>query len=258
MEVKNWNTSLEKNYELTRKDLVKNKVLTNGAWLSPILIPVIPALILLLFGIVGGNPFLLALSFVWLIGGFIFGLILSGGMLIYRQRWLSDIREKLAVDGIKTEEVEWFKHELSSAERKSLKEIEGQNRLLGDAYRETLATRLTATRIIKSSKKELNLNQRQQNKLKYLKTESAEKFQVELKKDFDKLSGIKNEAEQMKTEAESRLHQIETASRHGSNFSETELTLKKLSARANELPLALEALKMEDELRKELEEGEIK
>ena len=107
-------------------------------------------------------------------------------------------------------------------------------------------------------KKELNLNQRQQNKLKYLKTESAEKFQVELKKDFDKLSRIKNEAEQMKTEAESRLHQIETASRHGSNFSETELTLKKLSARANELPLALEALKMEDELRKELEEGEIK
>lgn len=258
MEVKNWNTSLEKNYELTRKDLVKNKVLTNGAWLSPILIPVIPSLILLLFGIVGGNPFLLALSFVWLIGGFIFGLILSGGMLIYRQRWLSDIREKLAVDGIKTEEVEWFKHELTSAERKSLKEIEGQNRLLGDAYRETLATRLTATRIIKSSKKELNLNQRQQNKLKYLKTESAEKFQVELKKDFEKLSGIKNEAEQMKTEAESRLHQIETASRHGSNFSETELTLKKLSARANELPLALEALKMEDEMRKELEEGEVK
>ncbi|NJM53762.1 MAG: hypothetical protein HC846_10475, partial [Blastocatellia bacterium] len=43
------------------------------------------------------------------------------------------------------------------------------------------------------------------------------------------------------------------ASRHGSNFSETELTLKKLSSRANELPLALEALKMEEEIRKELE-----
>jgi hypothetical protein len=253
METENWNTALEKNYELTRKDLLKNKALTHGAWLSPLLIPGLPSLVMLLFGIFTASPFLLALSFVWLIGGFILGLIMSGGLLIYRQRWLANMREKLAVDGIKTEEVEWFKHELTGPERKALKEVEGQNRLLGDAYRETLATRLTASRIIKSAKKELNLNQRQQNKLKQSKTENAQKFRDELKKDFEKLSGIKTEAEQMRIEAESRLHQIETASRHGSNFSETELTLKKLTSRASELPLALEAMKMEDEIRKELE-----
>ncbi len=253
METGNWNTSLERNYEVTRKDLMRNKALTHGAWLSPILISVIPTLVLFGFGIFTANPFLLALSLIWLIGGFVLSLIFSGGLLIYRQKWLSQIREQMAVDGIKTQEVEWFKHELTSTERKSLKEIEGQNRLLGDAYRETLATRLTSSRIIKSAKKELNLNQRQQNKLKQSKTENAKNFQTELKKDFDKLNGIKNEAEQMKIEAESRLHQIETASRHGSNFSETELTLKKLSSRANELPLALEALKMEEEIRKELE-----
>lgn len=256
METGNWNTALEKNYEVTRKDLLKNKALTHGAWLSPILIPSVPSLVLLLFGIFTASPFLLALSFVWLIGGFILGLIFSGGMLIYRQSWLAQMREKMAVDGIKTEEVEWFKHELTGNERKALKEIEAQNRLLGDAYRETLATRLTATRLIKSAKKELSLNQKQQSKLKYSKTESAEKFQAQLKKDFDKLNSIKNEAEQMKIEAENRLHQIETASRHGSNFSETEMALKKLSARNSELPLALEAMKMEDEIRQELEAAE--
>jgi hypothetical protein len=256
METENWNTALDRNYEVTRQDLLKNKVLAHGAWLSPILVPLIPALILFIVGLFINPIFFSALAFVWLIGGFFLGLILSGGMLIYRQRWLSQMRERIAVDGIKTEEVEWFKHELTGTERKALKEIEAQNRLLGDAYRETLATRLTSTRIIKSAKKELSLNQKQQNKLKYVKAENTEKFQAELKKDFDKLTGIKNEAEQMKIEAENRLHQIEMASRHGSNFSETELTLKKLSTRANELPLALEAMKMEDEIRQELEAAE--
>jgi hypothetical protein len=36
-------------------------------------------------------------------------------------------------------------------------------------------------------------------------------------------------------------------------MADTELALKKLSARASELPLALEALKMEEEIRRELE-----
>jgi len=57
----------------------------------------------------------------------------------------------------------------------------------------------------------------------------------------------------MRVEAESRMHQIETAARHGTNFSETELALKKLSARTSELPLALESARMEEEIRKELE-----
>ena len=78
------------------------------------------------------------------------------------------MRERIAIDGIKTEEVEWFKHELKSAEKKSLKELEGQNRLLADAFRETLASRLTATRIVKTTKKELQLVQKRQSKLKYL------------------------------------------------------------------------------------------
>ncbi len=259
MEAENWNTALEKNYELTRKDLIKNKVLTNGAWLSPILLPVLPALILFLIGIfTGGNPFLLALSFVWLIGGFILGLIVSGSLLIYRQRWLSQLREKLAVDGIKTEEVEWFKHELTSAERKALKEVEGQNRLLGDAYRETLASRLTATRIIKSSKSELLLVKKRQNKLRNLKTEAAGDLQKVLQEDYKKLEKIKSEAEQMRMEAETRLQLIEAATHRGTNVADTELALKKLTARSVELPLALEALKMEEEIRKELEANDEK
>ena len=60
----------------------------------------------------------------------------------------------------------------------------------------------------------------------------------------------------MRVEAETRLQMIEAASRRGTNFSDTELALKRLTARSAELPLALEALKMEEEIRRELEKEE--
>ena len=147
----------------------------------------------------------------------------------------------------------WFNHELKSSEKKSLKELESQNRLLGDAYRETLASRLTATRISKTTKKELLLVQKRQNKLKYLKSGASDDLQKILKEDTGKLESIKNEADQMCVEAETRLQMIEAASRRGNNLTDTELAFKKLSNRAAELPLALEALKMEEEMRRELE-----
>lgn len=255
--------ALQRNYEVTRKDLAKDKALKVGAWLTPILLAVIPALIFfILFLLFGSTPPAAAmyffLSVIFLIVGFFIGLIVSGILLYYRQRWLTQIRERIAVDGIKTEEIHWFQNELTSAEKKALKEIESSNRLLADAYRETLASRLTAVRITKSARNELLLVQRRQNKLKYLKTDASAELQEQLKEDREKLEEIKRESEQMRMEAEARLQMIEAASRRGVNMADSELALKKLSARASELPLALEALKMEEEIRKELEKGDEK
>jgi hypothetical protein len=250
--------ALERRYEVTRKDLVKDKALKVGAWMTPILLAILPALFFfILFVLFGSTPpaaiTYFSLTIISLIVGFFLGLIISGILLYYRQRWLMQIRELIAVDGIKTEEVHWFQNELTTAEKKALKEIESQNRLLADAYRETLASRLTATRIAKSTKKELLLVQKRQNKLKYLKTEAAKELQEQLQGDREKLEEIKRESDQMHMEAETRLQMIEAASRRGVNMADTELALKRLSARSAELPLALEALKMEEEIRKELE-----
>ncbi len=251
------NTKLDRNYEITRKDLNKNKGLLIGAWASPIILSIVPALIFfvmfLLSSLTPTAAFFLFLSLISLIAGLLLGLATSAGIMIYRKRWLTQIRERIAVDGIRTEEVEWFKHELTGAERKSLKELESKDRLLGDAFRETLASRLTATRIVKSAKNELLLVKRRDGKLKNLKSETSTELQEALKEDTEKLTKIKQEAEQMRVEAESRLQLIEAASRRGANFADTELALKKLSSRSAELPLALEALKMEEEFRKELE-----
>lgn len=248
---------LQPRYEVTRGDLRKDKALKFGAWMVPALLAIIPALIFfILFLFSGATPTaftFLFLSLASLVGGFLLGLIVTGGILYYRSNWLKKVRERLAVDGIKAREVDWFKHELTTTEKKSLKEIEAKNLLLADAFRDTLAARLTATRILKSSKQEVLLVERRQNKLKYLKSENSSNLQNELKEDLKKLNQIKTEAAEMLTESETRLQMIEAASRRGTNLADNELALKKLSARTAELPLALESAKMEEEIRRELE-----
>ncbi len=244
---------LQSGYEITRKDLTKDKLLKIGAWIAPLVFSGVPALIFLVLSLLA-SPFWLFLTIISLVVGFIFGLIISGSLMAYRSHWHAQVREHLAVDGIKAEEIDWFKNELTGAEKKSLQEISVKNLLLADAFRDSLAARLTATRIVKSTKQELSLVKRRQSKLKYSKSENSSNFQKELGNDFEKLSKIQKEAEDMRIEAENRMHQIETAARHGTNFSETDLALKKLSARTSELPLALESARMEEDIRKELEQ----
>lgn len=250
--------SSDRYYEISRRDVLKDKALKHGAWLVPLLLSIIPAIIFIVLSFVFGvtpptAALFLFLGVVSFIVGLVVGLILSGILLYYRQKWLKEIRERIAVDGIKAEEVHWFKNEMNGGERRALAEMEAGNRLLADAYRETLASRLTATRIYSTTKKELQLVQRRQNKLKYLKgAEVSEDLKKELLDDQAKLEEIKKESKQMRVEAETRLQMIEAAARRGSSFADTETTLKKLSARSAHLPLALEALKMEEEIRREL------
>jgi hypothetical protein len=248
---------LEPRYEVTRQDLVKDKALKIGAWSLPVLLSLIPAVVFFVLYLVStATPMMatfLFLSLISLVVGFVFGLIVTGGILFYRSRWLANVRERIAVDGIKAQEVDWFKHELTTTEKKSLKEIESKNLLLADAFRDTLAARLTATRILKSTKHELLLVKRRQNKLKYLKSENSTSLQEDLKYDLEKLDKIKTEAAEMLTEAETRIQMIEAASRRGANLADSEIALKKLAARTSELPLALESAKMEEEIRRELE-----
>jgi hypothetical protein len=244
---------LQRNYEITNKDLTKDKALKYSAWLSPFVLSVLPALITFLIGFFSANPVVIFLSLFLFIGGFVLGLIVSASSLIYRSRWHATMRERLAIDGIKASELNWFMHEVSSSDKKSLRELEAVNPLTADAYRETLAAKLTAIRIAKSSKQELLLVQKRQSKLKLLKGENLNILLEELKSDKENLENINSEANDMKVEAETRLQMIEAASRRGTSFVDAELALKKLSARTQELPLALESLKMEEEFRKELE-----
>src|ERR1041385_5279419 len=122
----------------------------------------------------------LLLAGVSLTFGFGLGVVIAAILLIYRRRWLSRLRDRLASDGITADEVVWFRPELTSAERAALAEIERSNPLLGDAYRETLANRLTASRIISRSKREMLRVERQINRARMLGTPESASLQQEL------------------------------------------------------------------------------
>jgi hypothetical protein len=176
------------------------------------------------------------------------------GLLVHKRSvWTREMRERIAADGIKAEEIEWFTNELKSSEKRALKAVEARDLLLADAYRETLASRLTATRIVKSSKRELLLAKRRQNSIKQLKSARSEEFETEIGRDLEKIGKINDEAKLMLSEAEARLQMIEAAASRGGNLADSELVLKKLSARTAQLPLALESARMADEIRLELE-----
>jgi len=245
-------------YDVTSKDLAKGRNMKIGAVGAPVVLTVLPAIVFAILFVLFASttPAAFSLLFFGVLStviGLIIGLTVSGILMYRHSNWTKEMRERIAADGIKAEEIGWFTKELKPLEKKALKALGAADPLLEDAYRETLASRLTATRIVRSSKRELQYAERRKQKLKYLKSENSGQFQEEVTKDIHKLSSIRDEAKLMLAEAESRLHMIEAAAMRGSNIADNELALKKLTARTAELPLALEAAKMEDEIRRELE-----
>lgn len=244
-------------YDVTKKDLARGRNLLIGIWTAPLITSGVPAAILLvLMFIFGTAPPIAAVFFFFAVLAAVLGLAVGlgiSGLLAYRRNaWTRQMRERIAADGIRAQEIEWFQHELKGSEKRALKEVTAKDFMLGDAYRETLASRLTATRIVKSSRRELQLMQRRQNKVKQLKSNSSKEFQLEIARDIQKIDKIQTEAKLMLVEAETRLQMIEAAAVRGSSIADSELVLKKLTARASELPLALEEAKLADEIRSEL------
>lgn len=249
---------LASKYDVPARDLAKGRNLKIAAVAAPIALSIVPAIVfLVLFFIAAVSPpaaaTILFLGVLFTVIGFVTGLILSAFFAYRHSNWTKEMRERIAADGIKAEEIGWFRHELRSHEKRALKEIERNDLLLGDAYRETLASRLTADRIVKSSKRELLLTRRRQTKVKQLKSENSVRFLTEIAKDAEKIESINNEAKLMLAEAESRLQMIEAAALRGANLADSELALKKLSSRSASLPLALENAKMTEEIRLEIE-----
>ncbi|MDQ3043005.1 MAG: hypothetical protein M3R11_11655, partial [Acidobacteriota bacterium] len=95
---------LQPRYEITRRDAAKDKALKYGAWIAPVLLAVIPAVTLFIFSLFSSGAtvaMFVFFSLIALVAGFLIGLIVTGGILFYRSRWLAEVRERLAVDGIK-------------------------------------------------------------------------------------------------------------------------------------------------------------
>ncbi|HEV7377793.1 MAG TPA: hypothetical protein VGN95_23965 [Pyrinomonadaceae bacterium] len=183
--------------------------------------------------------------------GSIIGFVVTLFLLYYRRHWAQKVRDRVAADGVTADEIPWFMTELTPAERQSLKEIEARNPLLADAYRETLASRITATRIIANAKRELLLVERRLNRAGYIQGADTTSLQEELRTDRQRLEQIRTEGSERRAEAEARLQMIEAASSRGAGWAETNIALQRLSANREQIPLALEAARLEQQMLEE-------
>ena len=180
--------------KLSNKDLTTSRVLKIAPWIA-LVAASIPAPLVFLVLFLATTTTESAAVYLLLAGlsltlGFALGVVIAAILLIYRRKWLSKLRDRLASDGITANEVVWFRSELTSAERKALAEIEQSNPLLADAYMETLANRLTASRIISRSKREMLKVERQLNRARTVRTPESNALQKELTEDRERLDPV--------------------------------------------------------------------
>ncbi len=237
--------------KLSGKDATTARALKIAPWIAIVAASVpAPLIFLVLFLTAAATEsaaVYLLLAGLSLTLGFALGVIIAAILLIYRRSWLSKLRDRLASDGITANEVAWFRSELTSAERKSLAEIEQSNPLLADAYLETLANRLTASRIISRSKREMLRVERQINRARTLRTPESASLQKELAEDHDRLEQLRQQATDHLSKAKTRLQAIEATSRRNLTQGETDIMMQRLGASQDQLPLVLEIAKMEQQ-----------
>jgi hypothetical protein len=216
-------------------------------------VPIVFLVLFLLAATTEAAAIYLLLSFVSLGLGLVVGLLVLFMLLFYRRRWHSRFRDRLAADGITAAEVPWFASELSSEERKIWGELKQKNPLLADAYCETLAARLTATRIIARARGETLRVERQINRTRNIRGVDTTKLQSDLLSDRQRSEDLRKEATVRLSETKARLQTIEAAANRSLSQTETELMLQRLAASQEHFPLVLEMASLEEAALREID-----
>jgi len=237
--------------KLNATDEAFSKVLKWSPWFAFVILSLpLPIIFLVLFFTAAATEtaaWYLLLTFLTFGVGVAVGLVVILLLFLYRRNWLRNLRNRLASDGITANEVVWFMSELTSAERRALNEIQNENAVLADAYLETLATRLTATRIKSRARQELMRVERRINRARVLRDVDTAQLIRDLQSDRDRYTSLQAEANHRLAEAQHRLQSIEAAATRDLNEVETELMLQRLSAAQETLPLVLEMAKLEED-----------
>ena len=240
--------------KLTARERRLAQVWKNAPWLALAGITVLPpAALLLVYLLSGFSPLFLVLAITSAPFSLIIAAIVTVFLLLYRRRWTRELRDRLASDGITADEVGFFLNELTTGEKRALREMGRQQPLLADAYRETLALRLNATRLTSRARRDLLQVERRINRARYLNAPDTSVLLDELARDRERLQQLKQEGSSRRVEAEARLQMIEAAASRGANWDETNYMLQRLNEGRKNLPLGLETTRAEQQLREETE-----
>src|SRR5690242_583424 len=243
--------------KLSTRDAATARVLKIAPWIALVATTIpAPLVFLVLFltaAATDSAAVYLLLTGLSLTLGFALGLLVAAILLLYRRRWLAKLRDRLASDGITASEVVWFRSELTSAERAALDEIQRSNPLLADAYTETLASRLTASRMISRARREILRVERRLNRARSIGGGDTSTLQQDLTADRERLDELRQHATDHLARAKTRLQDIEATASRNLNELETEIMMQRLGVTENQLPLALEMAQLE---RQVLQEGQ--
>lgn len=242
--------------KISTRDTAVARLLKTAPWLAVLVAALPPPILFFVLFLTSQATdsaavylFLTGLSFAF---GLAVGLILAAAILFYRRYWLAKLRDRLALDGITASEVAWFRTELTSAEKAALAEIEKSNPLLADAYLETLAMRLTASRIISRSRKELLKVERRLNQARTLPGKESALLQTDLAADREKIDQLHQQAKQHLASAKTRLQVIEATASRKLNQEEIDTMMQRLGQAQDQLPLVLQMARMEREALEEV------
>jgi hypothetical protein len=244
-----------KDGKLSGKDAKTATLLKHAPWIAVLLTSIpVPLVLLVLFILATTTEsaaIFLLLAGLSLAVGFALGLVIAAILLIYRKNWLSKLRDRLASDGITASEVVWFRSELTSAERKSLAEMQQSNPPLADAYLETLASRLTASRIMARSRKEILKVERHINRARTVRTPESAALQKDLAEDHERLKNVYSQATEHLNQAKTRLQMIEATANRKLSQGETDQMMRRLGSAQDQLPLVLEIAQLEQQILRE-------
>lgn len=241
--------------KISTSDQRTAKLLQWAPWFSFALLTFAPTLFFLCFYFTSAEDaaVYLLLAITSLVLGCASGLMVAIALLFYRRHWLGRLRERLAGDGITASEIPWFIAELTSLERRALKQMQQQSPLLADAYSETLAIRLNATRVVASARRGLlEIRQRVSRATRIHGTDASALLQ-DLQQDRARLESIRHEGQRSLSEAEARLQTIEAAASRGTGWDETSYMLQRLKEGHANVPMALEAARIEQQVREDTE-----
>jgi len=248
--------------KVSNKDLTTSRIFKIAPWIAVLAASIPAPLVFLLLFLTSTTTesaaVYLLLAGVSLTLGFALGVVIAALILLYRRKWLSKLRDRLASDGITADQVVWFRSELTSAERKALAEIEQSNPLLADAYLETLANRLTASRIISRSKREMLKVERQLNRARTVRSAESTALQKDLTEDRARLEQVQQQAIEHLAKAKTRLQVIEATTSRKLSQGETDLMMQRLGTTQDQLPLVLEMAQIEQQALREATDESIK
>lgn len=232
------------------------RVLKAAPWLA-FLISTLPAPLIFLILFLATEATESAAVYLFLAGitfvsGLAVGLVFAAAILLYRRWWQAKLRDRLSLDGITAGEVSWFRSELTSAERAALAEIQRSNPVLADAYLETLAMRLTATRIMARSRKELMKVERRINQARMLGGNESAALQADLATDREKIDHLRQQADEHLRSAKTRLQIIEATASRKLNQAEIDVMMQRLGNAQDQLPLVLQMAQMEQQALEEV------